>query len=102
MTSVKELAEPLMVYLLLLFWYAVRATTRFDPGTISYASGPGYERLAMNKWFWTKVFGTYQVENFTEVNFNSAEIEVLVAGRVMDQLRKLALTHFRSTVSKNE
>lgn len=41
-TSVKLLDRPLIVYLLELFLNAVRATTRFELGTILYASGPGW------------------------------------------------------------
>lgn len=38
----KLLARPLIVYLLELFLYAIRATTSWEFGITLYASGPGY------------------------------------------------------------
>jgi uncharacterized protein HemX len=45
---------------------------------------------------------TYQIKDITEVDFNGAFLEVGIASRDVDELRDLALTHLRGTITENE
>jgi hypothetical protein len=99
-TSVKLDEALLMVYLLWLLRNAVRATIRFELGTTSNASGPGY--MPVNPQDSVQVESTDQIDDLTEVDLNRAEFEVRIVGRVVYKLREFALAHLRRPVSEHE
>ena len=90
-----------MVYLLLLLLYAVRATTRSEPGTTSKASGPGCTGISVYETTYIQK-PAYQIRYLAEVNLNAALVEVRVSRRVVNQLRQLALPHLRGAVAEHE
>jgi hypothetical protein len=97
---VKVLEFPLIVYLLELFLYAVRVTTMSDFGTTSNSSRPGCTERKPDKGPQT-VF-PYQIDDLTEVHFDTAVVEVFVIGGVVNELGELPLTHLGCSPAENK
>lgn len=103
-TSVNELVRSLMEYFEELLRYAVRVTINCDLGTRRKLSTPGYTPSLVTYPLrrddpGTSV-GTYQVDNLPEPDFNRAALQSLLAGRVMDQLAQLPLSHLARSISE--
>lgn len=44
----------------------------------------------------------YQVDDVSEMNLDTAMIQILVVGGIMDELGELALTHLRSAIAEDK
>lgn len=90
------------MYLLELFRYAVRVTTSVEPGTTLNLFGPGWLLALKYNRALRDSGNTYQVDDLTEMYFNTTFVQIGEVGRVVNKFRKFSLAHLRRAIPENE